>query len=94
MATAKRLPTYEQLDAMRLKVKLACMYALLPLVLGAIALLTGSPWLKNFGWTCMVAGLLALAICAGGILQISQWYEGKIAEFVRTIRNGDRYLGL
>jgi hypothetical protein len=94
MATAKRLPTYDQLDSLSQKVRLACLYTLLPLVLGAIALLTGSPWLSGFGWTCMVTGFLALAICFGGILQISHWHQGKIAEFVRTTRNGDRYLGL
>ena len=94
MATAKRLPTYEQLDSWSLKVKLACMYALLPLVLGTVVLLTGITWLSSFGWTCMVAGLLALAICICCILQISAWHQGRIAEFVRTTRHGDRILGL
>jgi hypothetical protein len=94
MATAKWLPTYKQLDSWSQKVKLACLYALLPLVLGAVVLLTGVTWLSGFGWTCMVAGLLALAICFCCILQISTWHQGKIAEYVRTTRNGDRILGL
>jgi hypothetical protein len=94
MASVKRLPTYDQLDSLSQKVRLACLYAFIPLVLGAIALLTGSHWLKSFGLTCMVSGLFALAICACFILQIANWQQGKIAEFVRTTRNGDRYLGL
>ena len=94
MATEKLLPTSEKLDSWSQMVNLASTYALLPLVLGVVVLLMGITWLNGFGWTCIAAGIWALAICVGFTLQISAWRLEMIGEFVRTVRNGDRSLDL
>ena len=94
MSTAKRLPSYAQLDAMRQRLKTAFFYLFLPLILGIIAMRADQPWLAQFGSFTVALSILAFAICLSAIVYLQNLYQGKIAEFVRTHRRGDHLLGL